>query len=137
MSIIQLTTIALHKVNKYCKLNDIIELVVFQPLVIEHTNLSVLHNDTKEQTTLSYLTWVQGTETYPTLLHMTGGGNRTPDLLALSSMPYPLDHMLPLTQKYTQLANAITQLVVVHCTLLNENLGMLQVVKNDSRTFTT
>ena len=32
MSIIQLTTIAQHKANKYSELNDIIELVVLQPL---------------------------------------------------------------------------------------------------------
>ena len=31
-----------------------------------------------------------------TLLHITSSGNRTPDLLILRPMPYPLVHMLPL-----------------------------------------
>ena len=30
-----------------------------------------------------------------TLLHMASTGNRTPDLLILSPMPYPLGHVLP------------------------------------------
>ena len=33
-------------------------------------------------------------EVCPTLLHMASTGNRTPDLLILSPMPYPLGHML-------------------------------------------
>ena len=34
-------------------------------------------------------------EVCPTLLHMASTGNRMPDLLILSPMPYLLGHMLP------------------------------------------
>ena len=34
-------------------------------------------------------------EVCPTLLHVASTGKRTPDLLILSPMPYPLGHMLP------------------------------------------
>ena len=37
-------------------------------------------------------------EVCPTLLHMASTGNRTPDLLILSSTPYPLGHMLPYSE---------------------------------------
>ena len=37
-------------------------------------------------------------EVCPTLLHMASTGSRTPDLLILSPMPYPLGHMLPLSK---------------------------------------
>ena len=38
-------------------------------------------------------------EAYPSPLHMANTGNRTPDLLMLSPMPYPRGHMLPCTPR--------------------------------------
>ena len=37
-----------------------------------------------------------------TLLHMASTGNRTPDLLILSPMPYPLGHMPHVYKHYTR-----------------------------------
>ena len=43
---------------------------------------------------------------YEKLLRITGSGNRTPDLLILSPLLYPLDYMLPTSQR-----NAINTLL--------------------------
>ena len=74
--------------------------------------------------------WVDGGsvefEVCQTLRHMASNGNRTPDLLILSPMLYPLGHMLPCQP------NRYFYQKVLHCPSESLELAIVTVVPLDS-----
>ena len=71
----------------------------------------------------SHYRWVdQGSVEYeacPTLLHVTSTGNRTPNLLILSPMPYPLGHISVTLIPQATFMNVTYQVYILTLKVLN------------------